>query len=101
MLHNMRIVCIFVYHFKQSEVVQVMQVTALTIDIYTPRILPVGASPTSGIFDIKYRFEAGGQRYYTVAISPTLLFQATEVLTTLADEYEASQVVLEDDFSAL
>lgn len=78
-----------------------MQVTSLTIEIRTPRILPVGAPPTSGIFDIKYHFEAGGQRYYTVAISPTLLFQATEVLTTLADEYEASNICLPQDSSTL
>jgi len=78
-----------------------MQVTAIIIDIHTPRILPAGASPTSGIFDIKYRFEAGGQRYYTVAISPTLLFDATQVLTTLADEYEASNTCLQQDSSTL
>lgn len=76
-----------------------MQVTSISIDIHTERVLPPSAEPTTGIFQILYRFEAGGFRYYTVSISPSLLFQATEVLTRLADEYEASQVSLESDFS--
>lgn len=78
-----------------------MQVTSLSLDICTQRILPPVAESNTGIFQILYRFEAGGFRYYTISISPSLLFQATEVLTRLADEYEASQVSLEQDFCTL
>ncbi len=78
-----------------------MQVTTITLDIHTPRILPVGKSPASGIFDIRFLFEANGQRYYSVTMSPSMYFGAALALVQLADEYEASQVVLESDYSTL
>jgi len=78
-----------------------MQVTSLSLDICTQRILPPVAESNTGVFQIQFRFSSGPLRYYTVQISPTLVFTATEVLTRLADEYEASQAVLESDFSTL
>lgn len=78
-----------------------MQVTAITLAITTPRVLPVGQPDVAGIFEIQFLFEVAGQRHYTVAMSPYMYFGAALALVQLADEYEASQVVLESDFSTL
>lgn len=76
-----------------------MQVTAITLAITTPRVLPVGQPPVSGIFEIQFLFEVAGQRHYTVAMSPSMYFGAALALSQLADEYEASEVSLEEDFA--
>lgn len=75
-----------------------MQVTSVFLDILTDRILPAGpCSLVPGVFHIEHLF---GQ-HWRVQASPTAVFQATELVGRVADEYEASQVVLESDFSTL
>lgn len=76
-----------------------MQVTTITLDINTPRFLPVGDSPASGIFNIRFLFMANGQRYYAVSMSPSMYFGAALALVQLADEYEAANTALESDSS--
>jgi len=81
-----------------NQASQVMQVTSVFLDILTDRILPAGpCSLVPGVFHIEHLF---GQ-HWRVQVSPTAVFQATELVGRVADEYEASQVVLESDFSTL
>ncbi len=78
-----------------------MQVTSVSIVVSTTRTLPEGAIPDSPIFHIERLFVLQSGTHYRVQVSITALFQATQLLCAIADEYEASQIVLESDFSTL
>lgn len=78
-----------------------MQVLSVFIVVSTTRTLPEGAIPNSPIFHIERLFVLQSGAHYRVQVSVTSLFQATQLLCAIADEYEASQIVLESDFSTL
>lgn len=79
-----------------------MQVTSIILHVSTSRILPEGKCEKPNIFHIKEVISRWkGSATYAVTVSQFGQFEALHELHQLADEYEASQVVLEDDFSTL
>ena len=78
----------------------VVDVTGIKLMVVTDRILPEGqVEGHPGIFQIEKAFSMPTGHRYEVWTSPTVLFQITEKIQAIADEYESSQVVLDSDFS--
>lgn len=68
--------------------------------IVTDLILPEGqVVGHPGIFQIEKAFSMPTGHRYEVWASPTAIFQVTEKIQAIADEYESSQVMLESDSS--
>ena len=79
-----------------------MQVTSIILHISTTRILPEGKCNKPNIFHIEQVIARWkGSATYAVTVSQFGQFEALHELHQLADEYEASQVSLEQDFCTL